>query len=211
MLTAPGNSKLPHMGQSQVHSFLLVHISRVNRLRPIQLFRIRSIYSNLSKVSIQICNHSSTLSRFFRTNQRDDPRQLRALFKLLPLNVLGCIARSNFSARLEHPVLQRQHFRKRVVEKGRGELDVAGRRRESDFEFSGRLAAVLRLRFLNRLSDHSISHNFCSMGAIRCHTLVSRRRICFLPSQRHDSRSSTPLSQTATRALGRGGLFAVPP
>ena len=64
-------------------------------------------------------------------------------------------------------------------------------KRESDFEFSGRLAAILGLGFLNRLSDPDISYDAWTMGAIE-HTVVSQQRICFLPSQRHDSRSSTP-------------------
>lgn len=91
---------------------------------------------------------SRTLPRLLRTNQRDNSRQLSALLKLLPLDLLTRIRRRNLAPRLQHAILQSQHLRERVVQEGRGELDAVGARvGEADLEFSRWFLAVYLLRF----------------------------------------------------------------
>jgi hypothetical protein len=70
----------------------------------------------------------STLPGLLRANQSNDPRQLRALRKLLLLGLLIDIrAGSNVIADRQHAVLQRKKLRQRVVEEGCAEGDVGGR------------------------------------------------------------------------------------
>jgi hypothetical protein len=70
----------------------------------------------------------STLPGLLRANQSNDPRQLRALGKLLLFGLLIDIgAGSNVIADRQHAVLQRKKLRQRVVEEGCAEGNVGGR------------------------------------------------------------------------------------
>jgi hypothetical protein len=70
----------------------------------------------------------STLPSLLAANQRNNPRQLRALRKLLLLGLLVHVPTGrNIVAHLEHAVLQRKQLRQRVVQERRAEGDVGGR------------------------------------------------------------------------------------
>jgi len=95
---------------------------------------------------------SSSLPRFLRANQRNNPTQFGTLLELLPFDLLWGIAGGNFGACLQHAVLQVQHLGEGVVEEWSRELDVAGRGREADLQLARRLPPVLRLGLSNWLS-----------------------------------------------------------
>jgi hypothetical protein len=72
--------------------------------------------------------HLSALPSLLAANQRNNPRQLRALRELLLLGLLVHIPTGrNVVAHLEHAVLQRKQLRQRVVQERRAEGDVGGR------------------------------------------------------------------------------------
>jgi hypothetical protein len=74
-------------------------------------------------------NSLGALSGLLRTDESDDARKLRTLCKLLLFRLLvHVLASRDIVANLQHPVLERQELGKGVVEEGRRESDVGGRR-----------------------------------------------------------------------------------
>lgn len=77
------------------------------------------------------------------TDQCNDPRQLRALLKLIPLDVVIGFAGSDIRTGRQHSVLKRKHLGKEIVEKRSRELDPVGIGiRKSDLKLAWRLPSV---------------------------------------------------------------------